>query len=163
MGEGDIVAYLAPAEPAEVAVTARSEAPAAGPRRQVPPTPAQSVESRRNDRPFHPTPPERARWRFPESGGDAPCWSEVDYRDLRPYAPRLIGGFAERNAPVHSARRKLGLTEIRFVIRVISAGEGEVGREDVQRLRAELTVANAHAGISSSVRWTPRVKRAANV
>jgi hypothetical protein len=68
------------------------------------------------------------------------------YRELRPHTPRASAESAER-LRLLTARRKLGLTELRCVVRVISAGEGEVGKADVQRLRAELVGANAHLGL----------------
>jgi len=143
VGEGDVVSYLAAAEPAEAPIAASEGAPSAPRRAGVPQVPPQAMEMRRNAA-------RTIRRLVNELAG--PGVEQVatlllersGYREVRPYTPRGEGGDRQR---MLTARRKLGLTEIRFAIRVMSAGEGEVKREDVARLRAELALANAHAGL----------------
>jgi hypothetical protein len=141
---GETVSYAASSEAAEP-VASRSEPSAVGPGRQVSGLTSQGLESRRTTA--------RAIRRLLNELGVAGLEQAVTlllersgYRDLRPHTPRASPESGER-VRMLTARRKLGLTELRCVVRIVSAGEGEVGKEDVQRLRAELTVANAHLGL----------------
>jgi hypothetical protein len=63
------------------------------------------------------------------------------YHDPRPV--RLAGGEHER---LFVVRRKLGLTEFRFLCQVLPVGR-EVSRENLQLLREWLPEAEAHAGM----------------
>lgn len=63
------------------------------------------------------------------------------YRDLRPV--RRAG---EGQPALLIARRRLGLTDIRFVVRLATPG-AELSREDIQELRRDMAAQGAHAGM----------------
>jgi hypothetical protein len=141
--EGDTVAYLPPAEAPESLQTPRAEM-GGGSQRASPAAAAQSLESRRNAA-------RAIRRLLNDLGGGAleqavtALLEKSGYRELRSYTPRSLES-GER-VRMLTARRKLGLTEVRFVVRLAPAGDGDVQKDDVQKLRAELLSANAHAGV----------------
>ncbi len=145
VGAGDVIAYLALGEASEATPGTATDVAAALPRRSSAALPPQALESRR-------TSARTIRRMVGELGPVAleqvvsQLLERSGYRDLRPYTPRA-GSEGSSRPRMLTARRKLGLTEIRFAVRIVSTGEGEVQREDVQRLRAELAAANSHAGI----------------
>ncbi len=63
------------------------------------------------------------------------------YRDVRP-----VRRPASPEGALLTARRRLGLCDYRFAVRLASAG-ADVTREDVQQLRRDLVAQGAHAGI----------------
>jgi hypothetical protein len=145
VGAGDLVSYLPPADGGEAGATAAIEGPAHSPRSYSPPLAPQALESRRGAA--------RSIRRLLNDLGAAGLERVVTqllersgYRDLRAYSSRAASEGSSR-VRMLTARRKLGLTEVRFAVRLVPAGEGEVQREDVQRLRAELTAVSAHAGL----------------
>jgi ribonuclease E len=145
VGAGDAIAYLAPPEPAEGGVASAADVSAPLPRKHPVQIPPQALESRRSAA--------RTIRRIVNELGPAALEQVVTqlleksgYRDLRAHTSRATSEGGNRGRLL-TARRKLGLTEVRFAVRIVSVGEGEVQREDVQRLRAELATVSAHAGL----------------
>jgi hypothetical protein len=143
LGEGDTVTYLPPAEPQEPTQGPRAEVGGVS-QRPSPAAAVQSLESRRNAA--------RAIRRLLNDLGAGALEQAVTalleksgYRELRSYTPR--GFESGERVRMLTARRRLGLTEVRFVVRLAPAGEGDVQKDDVRKLRAELLSANAHAGV----------------
>ncbi len=132
IGESGNVELLVPAVEEPAAAPEASE-------RRAPRPPPQTIDSRRNAL-------RQVRRRLGELDAGAlervasTLLDRAGYRDVR--LARRAGGEA---ASLLTARRRLGLTDVRFAIRL--ALGSEVSREQVQELRRDLVTYNAHAGI----------------